>query len=588
MVDQFGYRPNARKVAVIRSPCKGYDAGQPFVPGRKYCVVNSTSGKKVLEGKLVDFNHGETDAASGDRIWWFDFSRLQKNGVYYVMDMANKARSCDFRISDRVYDEVLKHAVRMFFYQRAGCIKEARYAGEGWADQASHLRPGQDLNARQGNRRDDATTERDVHGGWYDAGDYNKYTPWTNDYIENMLLAWQENPKAFGDDYGLPESGNGLPDILDEARWGLDYMLRLQGADGAVISLVNLDHASPPSAATGPSYYGAPSTTATLAAVKSFALGSVVFDSVGQEDYACQLREAALRSWQWAEQYPDSLFFTKSPDSGMGGAEVETDNPFDRFVNRATAALYLYEMTGEKTFLNIFEVGYRQFSIVSNHYTDQYQHRQLLLCLHYLQEPDAKPEICRDLRQGLKVAFSSLRGNDGYRSFIHDYNWGSNQYKSNYGLAYWLMAQIEPESLADLTADAEDYLHYLHGVNPLTTVYLTNMNGYGASRSLTEIYHAWFCDGSPLWDKVGVSVYGPPPGFLAGGPYEHFRTEQSPEALRRAKDMRLPSEQPPAKMYQDFNTSWPLNSWQLSEPSDGYQTAYIRLLSKYVYRAKNR
>lgn len=272
----------------------------------------------------------------------------------------------------------------------------------------------------------------------------------------------------------------------------------------------------------------------------------------------------------------------------MGGAEVETDNPIDRFVNRATAALYLYEMTGEKTFLNIFEVGYRQFSIVSDHHTDQYQHRQLLLCLHYLQEPDAKPEICRDLRQGFKVAFSSLRGNDGYRSFIHDYNWGANQYKSNYGLAYWLMAQIEPESLADLTADAEDYLHYLHGVNPLTTVYLTNMNGYGASRSLTEIYHAWFCDGSPLWDKVGVSVYGPPPGFLAGGPYEHFRTEQSPEALRRAKDMRLPSEQPPAKMYQDFNTSWPLNSWQLSEPSGGYQTAYIRLLSKYVYRAKNR
>jgi|GEM_PF-5731021 len=108
------------------------------------------------------------------------------------------------------------------------------------------------------------------------------------------------------------------------------------------------------------------------------------------------------------------------------------------------------------------------------------------------------------------------------------------------------------------------------------------MNAHGATKSLTEIYHAWFCDGSPLWDKVGVSAYGPPPGYLAGGPYEHFHTEQLPEALRQAKELGLPSAQPPAKMYADYNTSWPLNSWQLSEPSGGYQIAYIRLVSKFV------
>ena len=69
---------------------------------------------------------------------------------------------------------------------------------------ASHVGPLQDHHARRYDAPGDATTERDVWGGWYDAGDYNKYTSWTASYILEMLRAYEEHPAAFTDDFGIP------------------------------------------------------------------------------------------------------------------------------------------------------------------------------------------------------------------------------------------------------------------------------------------------------------------------------------------------------------------------------------------------
>src|SRR5690606_37489353 len=222
---------------------------------------------------------GAVHEISGDRAWWFDFSSLTAPGEYYVLDVDNAARSAVFTVADDVYREPLRHAVRTFFYQRAGFAKEAPFADAGWVDGASHVGPGQDTESRLYSAPDDASTERDLSGGWYDAGDYNKYTRWSADYVVSMLLAYEEHPAAFGDDFGIPESGNGVPDILDEARWGMDWLVRMQNDDGSVLSIVGLDHASPPSAATGPSRYGSASKTATLATAAAFALGATIYDA---------------------------------------------------------------------------------------------------------------------------------------------------------------------------------------------------------------------------------------------------------------------------------------------------------------------
>ncbi|KMQ50035.1 endoglucanase [Chitinispirillum alkaliphilum] len=147
-IDQFGYRPQAAKIAVIRDPVIGFDSLKTFTPGAQYAVMDNHSGEQIFTGTPVEWNEGRVDSSSGDRAWWFDFSSVAEEGTYYILDVEQDLRSHSFVIAPTVYDEILKHAVRTFFYQRAGFEKEARYAGEGWADGASHVGPLQDMNAR--------------------------------------------------------------------------------------------------------------------------------------------------------------------------------------------------------------------------------------------------------------------------------------------------------------------------------------------------------------------------------------------------------------------------------------------------------
>ena len=147
--------------------------------------------------------------------------------------------------------------------------------------------PGQDPETRpwQARRRlsaSDTSEIKDLHGGWYDAGDYNKYTSWTARNVIVLLRAYSENPTAFGDDTGIEESGNGVPDILDEVKWALDWLMRMQNTDGSLLCVQGLDQASPPSAATGPSYYGPATTAASLMGAAAFAYAAKTYSARGR------------------------------------------------------------------------------------------------------------------------------------------------------------------------------------------------------------------------------------------------------------------------------------------------------------------
>ena len=187
--------------------------------------------------------------------------------------MRTIARSVEFEIADDVYRPVLKYAVKSFYYQRAGQEKSAEHAGAEWADAPSHP---QDAETRAWIDPDNAATARDLSGGWYDAGDYNKYTAWTARYVIRLLRAFERNSTAFTDDYGIPESGNGVPDVLDEALWGLDWLVRMQLDDGGLLCVQGLASGSPPSTATEPSYYGEATTNASLAAAGAFAYAAKI------------------------------------------------------------------------------------------------------------------------------------------------------------------------------------------------------------------------------------------------------------------------------------------------------------------------
>jgi hypothetical protein len=167
---------------------------------------------------------------------------------------------------------------------------------------------------------------------------------------------------------------------------------------------------------------------------------------------------------------------------------------------------------------------------------------------------------------------------DLYRAFLHEgqYHWGSNQVRANYGNSNLDAARLfKDDRAASYTERAEEILHYFHGVNPFTMVYLSNMYRYGATRSVNEIFHSWYWH-ETRWDNAMTSPCGPAPGFVPGGPDANAANDGVPASLAP------PTGQPRQKSYRDWNTPWPDSSWAVTEPAIYYEAAYIRLLARFV------
>lgn len=622
VVDQFGYLPEAQKIAVIRDPQNGYDQMQSFTPGNQLNLVNLDNGNQVVfTAAPVVWNSGAVDESSGDKAWWFDFSSVTIAGNYAVVDATNNVRSPAFRIAADVYKPVLKEAFRTFFYQRAGFAKTVPYAEAAWADTASHIASGQDTQARIYNDKNNAATEKDLSGGWYDAGDYNKYTTWAADYVITLLHAYEENKSAWGDDFNIPESNNQIPDILDEVKWGLDWLIKMQNATGnnSVLSIVGLSHqksdgshASPPSSATGRSYYGLATTNATMSTAAAFAFASKVFkdtDISALSTYADDLQARAENAWSWAVANPGVVFFNndeaRQPGSeGLGAGQQEPidwqtglASVKDRATKKRIAAIYLYAATGKSTYKSHIESDYENADL--KNFADGFREFENTALLYYANLNDVTPQVANNIKTWFSNAMNSndnwnamTSKRDPYFAFINAYTWGSNSTKSmkgsmfmdidEYGIANFNIPQAKNYALT--------YLNYLHGVNPQAMVYLSNMYALGVHNSANEFYHSWFMDGNLLWDSVTTSTYGPAPGFLVGGPNPDYNWDTdrcgagttSTDPLCKSTIPQPPFGQPAQKSYKDFNDSWPLNSWSVTENSGGYQTNYLRLLSKFV------
>ena len=606
VVDQFGYLPKARKVALLRDPHVGFDAGERrFVPDPTYHLVELGSGERRLDMHPIAWNGGAVDPGSGDRVWWLDFSEIEASGDYRIETATGEVMAGPFRIAADVYDELLVQALRTFFYQRAGHAKALPYADARWADAASHLGPGQDTEARRYDTPDDPDSARDLSGGWYDAGDYNRYTRWTANYLIEMLHAWEENPAVWTDDFGLPDSGNGIPDLVDEILWGLDWLVRMQEPDGSVLSILDVDEASPPSSARGPSRYGPPSTSATLAAAAAYAYAASRFaesDIPALEARAADLIARAELAWDWAEENPAVVFRNNDVElgtEGIGAGQQETDER-GRERLRLSAAIYLAEATGDQRYRGHVSHHLPETLLVGSRYASPFDVEMQRDILFHRDHETIDPFEVERIGEAYVEAtegqrFWSARGGsrDAYLSYLDEYVWGSNGFRAKKGLMYlqrlrYDLGERSPESVRQA---ALDHLHYLHGLNPLGLVFLTNTAEYGAERSVGTLYHRWFVDGSPRWDSVTRSTHGPLPGFLVGGPNPAYRPASCCPASCPVPEQNARCRfatgspfvgEPPQKAFAEWNEGFPLDSWQMTENSNGYQASYLRLLGWFV------
>lgn len=587
LVDQFGYRPGDPKVAVIRNPQVGYDRGDQITPGTRYEVRRAGDGAVMFSAAPTPWNGGAREASSGDTGWWFDFSTVDKPGTYFIDDATRNVRSASFRIDEFVYRDILKAAVRMYFYQRSGFAKQQPYAGKCWTDALAYMGPNQDMEARDITDRNNKLKVRNLSGGWFDAGDTSKYVTFAAPAVHQLLTAYQTTPAVFTDDFNIPESGNGIPDLLDEVKWELDWLGRMQFPDGSVALKVGdiIDtKGGAPSADDSPRYYVPACTSATIAAAGMFAHAAYVYRDIGAlAADAVRLRARAVAAWKNYQANPAKQ---TACDSGMVRSAKADWSEADQNQAAVVAAVYLLALTGDQTYSDYVKAHYRETRPYHDIGWSRYNADQGEALLFYTSLPDADPALkqtlaadkLKDVKDGNQI-YGFRPEDDLYRAFMHDgqYHWGSNAPRANYGnsnldaVAYGLA----PDPPASYQSRALEILHYFHGVNPFTMVYLSNMYSYGATRSANEIYHAWFWHGS-RWDDALTSECGPAPGFVPGGPNANAAQAGVPASLAP------PTGQPPQKSYRDWNVGWPESSWAVTEPAIYYQASYIRLLSYFA------
>ena len=203
-VNQIGYKPDDVKSVLVTSP-----------DDEKFKVVNVSTNETVYIGT---YSAAAFDPAMGTSVRIGDFSEVTAPGSYLIISSPSGA-SYEFDIGDGLYDDIYKDVVLMLYNQRCGTKLEASVSGD-FAHDACHTQEATVYGDTSGKTYD-------VSGGWHDAGDYGRYVVPGAKTVEELFLAYEDFDYT-ADDIGIPESGNGVPDLLDEARYELEWMLKMQ------------------------------------------------------------------------------------------------------------------------------------------------------------------------------------------------------------------------------------------------------------------------------------------------------------------------------------------------------------------------
>jgi endoglucanase len=578
IIDQFGYRPGDKKIAVLADPQQGFNAGEAYTPGSTIEVRVWDTDEVRYSGAPQIWNSGTTHTQSGDRGWWFDFSSVKAEGSYYLYDLDREVGSYQFEIREDVYFEVLKAAMKMYFYNRCTIAKVAPYAGKRWFDGPSFTGPRQDGEARFVEEKNNPALAKDLSGGWFDAGDLNKYVTFAESVIHQLLDAYTQNTGIWTDHFNLPESGNGIPDLIDEIKWELDWLKRMQDMeDGGVhIKMGSITYAlgSPPSTDKSYRYYGPKCSSSSIAAAGMFGHAALVLREFSSlTDYAEDLKNRAVMAWQWYHTHPKS--------ENCDTQEIKSGDA-DRSINdqqqmAVTAAVYLFALTDDEKYNTHVIMNYKNIENLG--WWGPYRMARGDALLYYTRLSKANAAVKQDILNNKLNNANSLTDfykqsdtRDLYRADMPDaqYHWGSNSVKANVGLINYDMItyNLDSGNKVSYLDKALSCVHYMHGVNPLNMVYLSNMYDYGAENSANSIYHGWFQYGT-IYEHALTSPNGPAPGYVPGGANKSY-SGSTPGI----------SNQPPQKAYKDGNGY--NNSWEVTEPAIYYQSAYIKLLSKFI------
>lgn len=520
-VNQLGYLPQAAKWAVVADG-----------PSKQMRVLKAGTTEEVLR---VPLSPAAVWEPAQQRVRLADFSALRTPGDYEIR-LDGAPGLSRFSIAADAYEAVNAAAIKAFYFNRAGIELTPKYAGA-WARPAGHADTRVLVHALAASPGRPEGTVISSPKGWYDAGDYNKYIVNSGITVYTLLAAYEHFPAFFQrQSLNIPESGNGIPDLLNEALWNLDWMLSMQDpADGGVYAkLTNkgFDGVVMPDQAKAERYVVQKTTAAALNFAAVMATASRVFKAyeVQRPGLSAAMLKAAEKAWAWAEANP-AVIYKQPPDIHTGG--YDDDKLADEF---AWAAAELFITTGDARFYKAFNaaipVGVPGWNSVGGLAWMSLAHHRKNLGAVADQALIAK----RIKEQAEQLAAAWAASNWRLSQQTADINWGSNS-----GLLNQAMMLIQGYRLTGERSQldaAQAAFDYMLGRNPLG---ISMVTGFG-SVSAQHPHHR---------PSEADAVKAPVPGFLVGGPNP---------GQQDAKDCPVPyASKVPALSYLDHFCSYASN-----------------------------
>ena len=498
-INQVGYQTGSQKKAVF---CD-------LVGATEFTVVNAETEEVVYTGEV----YGEKYTKAANEINSFgDFSAVKDAGRYYIA--CGDTKSYIFEIGTSVYDKLVVDMVRMFYLQRCGC----EVTDDVFGHAACHT----------GQAKIYGTEEMvDVSGGWHDAGDYGRYVVPAAKSVADLLYAYEAMENPYNDAIGIPESGNGIPDLLDEVRYELEWMLKMQAEDGGVhhkVSCASFCGYIMPESETGQLIVTPVSTTATADFCGAMALAYEFYYNVDR-DFADICLAAAEKAWAFLEANPN-LIFENPTDITTGGYEDGSDKD-----ERYWAAAQMYRATKDAKYMTALE-GMAVKNGLDWTTVGDYGNIAILT----MDGMDKESQIYTKAYKAIMdqaTRFEQTTSANTYGTANSSFHWGSNMTVSNYGVILGLAYELTGDTMY-LTA-AESNLNYLLGVNPVGTCFVT---GHGTVAPKNPHHR-------PSMAKSQAA-----PGMLVGGVNSGL---EDPTAKARLKDT------PIAKRYLDHKESYSTN-----------------------------
>jgi len=547
-VNQIGYLPGGAKWAAV-----------PAAKETQFSVVDATSGRVAWRGKLTAAAEWAPAQASFKLA---DFSGLKRPGQY-LLRVKGLPDSPKFAIAADAYAALNAASIKALYFNRASIELKAEHAGV-YARPAGHPDDHVLVHASAASASRPEGTVISAPKGWYDAGDYNKYIVNSGISTYTLLAAYEQFPSYFkNQNLHIPESGNGLPDLLNEVLWNLDWMLAMQDPeDGGVYhKLTNkgFDGNVMPHQSTTERYVVQKGTAAALDFAAVMATASRVFQpfEAQRPGLAKRMLAAARAAWSWAQAHPDVIYHQPS-DIHTGG--YDDDQLADEF---AWAATELYITTKEPAFYAAIQADKLPIGIPGwggvgpLAWMSLAQHRAELT-------PEADQVLIQQRVTGLAQQLAAAWAASPYRLAMQatDFNWGSNSAVLNQAMMLIQGYQISGDrrQLDAAQAALDDVL----GRNPLG---MSMVTGFG-TRSPMEPHHR---------PSQADGIAAPVPGFIVGGPNPG---QQDAEFCQKAFSVSYAAKAP-ALSYLDHGCSYASNEIAINWNAPlSYVSAALQVLTK--------